>query len=337
MAEADFTETNRAHWNKKAASYSSSNEKTISQLVAEIQSRKDWIGAQWVEEGDRSVDDGPAGSSGETREVRLLDYACGPGMVSRVCFPLSPSYPAREVSSPRRTLHVDDDDDLEHSSYKSPQVVRALTCELQALAPYITQSIGIDLSENMVEQYNTAANNQGLSTSEMHAVVGNLLNASDPSPPHLAGSEYFNFDIAAVGLGFHHFEDPILAARRLGERLKSGGTLMILDFVPHEHLDGGHDHGHGHGHGHGHDDSGDGHRNAKGEEVDETTLTKNEERETAATVRHHGFSEEDVRRCFEEASVGRDFAYDVVEKQAIFKTESRTMVRNVFLARGTKV
>lgn len=96
----------------------------------------------------------------------------------------------------------------------------------------------------MVEVYNTSARNQGIPESEMHAVVGNLIDPKSPPPAHLSGPEYRNFDIAVVGLGFHHFEDPALAAKRLAERLKPGGVLMILDFLPHEHF-GGHSHGHG--------------------------------------------------------------------------------------------
>ncbi len=42
---------------------------------------------------------------------------------------------------------------------------------------------------------------------EMHAVQGNLLDPADPSPAGLAGPEFFDFDIAVVGLGFHHFDD----------------------------------------------------------------------------------------------------------------------------------
>lgn len=70
----------------------------------------------------------------------------------------------------------------------------------------------------------------------MHAVQGNLLDPNDPAPAALAGQEFFEFDIAVVGLGFHHFDDPALATRRLAERLKKGGVLMIVDFVPHGHF-----------------------------------------------------------------------------------------------------
>ncbi len=88
----------------------------------------------------------------------------------------------------------------------------------------------------MVNEYNTSARNQGIPESEMYATQGNLLDANNPNPAGLVGKEFFDFDIAAVGLGFHHFDDPALAAKRLSERLKKGGVLMIVDFLPHPHV-----------------------------------------------------------------------------------------------------
>jgi len=71
----------------------------------------------------------------------------------------------------------------------------------------------------------------------MHAYQGNLCVSDDPSPAAFASPEFSNFDVAAVGLGFHHFDDPSLAARRLAERLKTGGVLVILDFFSHDKMD----------------------------------------------------------------------------------------------------
>lgn len=88
----------------------------------------------------------------------------------------------------------------------------------------------------MVTEYNTSAQNQGLSPSEMQAYVGNLIDPNESAPAELSRKEFFDFDIAVVGLGFHHFDQPALAAKRLAERLKKGGVLMIVDFLPHEHF-----------------------------------------------------------------------------------------------------
>lgn len=173
----------------------------------------------------------------------------------------------------------------------------------QAFAPYVTQCVGIDLSENMVAEYNKSVVNQGIRSSEMHAVIGNLLSPSDPSPASLSSPEFFNFDIAAVGVGFHHFDDPVFAAKQLVARLKPGGILFIIDFLPHPKMD-----------------------------LYNSPATH--------TVVHLGFSEEDVRRMFDEAGVGGDFRYVIVGKEIVFthaKEEGKSIVRSVFMARGEKV
>lgn len=71
----------------------------------------------------------------------------------------------------------------------------------------------------------------------MHAYQGNLCVPSALEPEALAAPNFFNFDIAAVGLGFHHFDDPALAAQRLVKRLNPGGVLLVLDFLTHDKLD----------------------------------------------------------------------------------------------------
>jgi len=153
----------------------------------------------------------------------------------------------------------------------------------------------------MVAEYNTSAQNQGIPESEMLAQVGNLLDPKDPSPPALSGSEFRNFDIAVVGLGFHHFDDPYLAAKRLTERLKEGGVLLIMDFLPHQQFHSDH--------------------------------------ASAKTVAHLGFSEEETRKIFEEAGAGTGFEYVVAGKGIVFvsaKENGEVMRRTVFIARGVK-
>jgi SAM-dependent methyltransferase len=176
--------------------------------------------------------------------------------------------------------------------------------QIKALASKVTQCIGMDLSQGMVNEYNTLVSNQGIPPSEMHAVVGNLLDPSDPSPPSLAGDEFFNFDIAAVGLGFHHFSDPTFAATQLVKRLKKGGVLLIIDFLPH------------------------------------APLPKDEGQTAAHTVAHAGFSEEDVKTMFETAGAGEGFEYLEIGQGIVFhgvKEGGETMKRSVFFARGVKL
>jgi SAM-dependent methyltransferase len=87
----------------------------------------------------------------------------------------------------------------------------------------------------MVNEYNASVSNQGIPKEEMQAYEGNLIDATNPDPEELRGELFHEFDIAVVGLGFHHFDDPALAAKRLVGRLKKGGVLMIVDFLPHGH------------------------------------------------------------------------------------------------------
>ena len=158
-----------------------------------------------------------------------------------------------------------------------------------------------------MNEYNTGARNQGISEAEMFAHVGNLL---DPAsvPESLSGPDFHGFDVAAVGMGFHPFPDTALAARRLAERLRKGGVLFIVDFMPHADPDGCSD-GHGHGHAPG----------------------------ASETVIHFGFSEEDVRRNFEAAGVGDKFEYMVLGKGLVFSHNGKEHRRSLFMARGVKV
>ncbi|KAK3943976.1 S-adenosyl-L-methionine-dependent methyltransferase [Diplogelasinospora grovesii] len=248
------SEQNKAYFNNEAASYDSKHEKTLNQLMEELRSRLDFIGVDWAEEDHDDLE------TSARRPVRLLDYACGTGLVSR------------------------------------------------SLAPYTTQCVGVDLSENMVAAYNARAENQGLLKDEMHAYQGNLCDPSDPSPAAFTSPDFFNFDIAAVGLGFHHFDDPALAARRLAERLRTGGVLLILDFLPHDKMHTAHP--------------------------------------ATDTVTKHGFSEDEIKQLYETAGAAEGFALQSVGVvfSRINKTTGTeggtetvtTLKRTVFIARGTK-
>ncbi|KAF2629736.1 S-adenosyl-L-methionine-dependent methyltransferase [Macroventuria anomochaeta] len=189
------------------------------QVANELRSRLSWIGIPFANTG--SASNAPdASDASDTSEVRLLDYACGTGLMTRI------------------------------------------------FSPYVTKTLGIDISPNMVSTYKSRAASAGLPPSTVDAVVGDLFNKSNPRPEELNGKEWWDFDIATVGFGFHHFEDVVHAARQLKERLRPGGALVINEFLEggdlladeNGHMVEGsegnhavHKHGHGHGHhGHGH-------------------------------------------------------------------------------------
>jgi SAM-dependent methyltransferase len=94
---------------------------------------------------------------------------------------------------------------------------------------------GIDLSAQMVAVYNERFASRPEDGFTAHAVQGNLL---APNGDHSAfdGPEYHDFDLVAVGLGFHHFEDLPRATATLVKRMRPGGVFMIVDLVSH-HLE----------------------------------------------------------------------------------------------------
>lgn len=111
----------------EAANYDAKHEKATAEIVRRIEARRDFIGVDWIKD-DSSDDEGDAGP---TRAVRVLDYACGTGAMSRV------------------------------GLSRDPVIVALSETESeQAFAPYTTQCVGIDLSEKMVDAYNTRARNQ---------------------------------------------------------------------------------------------------------------------------------------------------------------------------------
>ncbi|KAK1580321.1 methyltransferase domain-containing protein [Colletotrichum navitas] len=286
MADTDTASANKAYFNKLAAEYDARYEKTMLQLEREVRTRKDFIGADWVVDDEEDEDDGGEGGSedeaahlpaADGKRVRLLDYACGTGLISR------------------------------------------------ALSQFTTHCVGIDISENMVAVYNARAENQGLRTDEMHAYQGDLTDPATFSASFDPNGRFRDFDVAGVGLGFHHFSDPELSARRIVERLRPGGVFFILDFLPHGAAD--------------------------------AALP------AASTVMHHGFSEERMRAVFEQAGAGKDFALEELGSGIVLGgrqgdghghghthddrhghghghghgEREMGMKRRVFLARGTKV
>ncbi|KAF5559371.1 2-heptaprenyl naphthoquinone [Fusarium mexicanum] len=189
----DVVSENQAYFGKIATEYDQRNADAIVQLERGIRERIPFIG---VKQG-----------------ARLLDYACGTGMLSRV-----------RASPPRR-------------------------------------------------------DEPGLTGSSRQAYQGNLADPKDPSPTAFADIKFFGFDVAGVGLGFHHFDKPDLASKQLAERLNPGGVLFIIDFVAH----------------------------------------KIDPKDAALRgITHHGFIEDEIKKMFEDAGL-TDFAYQELPEPITFK------------------
>ena len=163
------------------------------------------------------------------------------------------------------------------------------------MGPHVTQTRGIDISSRMVERYNNMAETSNLSRQTAHAVAGNLFTVEAPAASMLT-QELYDFDIASVGFGFHHFEDTGLAIRRLAERLKPGGVVLIIDFADQVHLPSRAD----------------------------------------STIKAHGFTEEEMKRIFENEGLQNIGWSVMDEEIELRMDPNKATKRKVFLGRAQK-
>jgi SAM-dependent methyltransferase len=217
----------------------------------------------------------------------------------------------------------------------------------------------------MVSTFNKRVRDAGLSEETVHAVNGDLFDKANPSPAEFSGPEWYDFDIAAVGFGFHHFEDVVHSARQLKERLRPGGVMVLNDF-----LEGGdlladeegkpiaesagnhalhkHDHGHGHGHGsrhehgnghkHGHEHKHEhGHHHAHGEEekFDVTDSSPEFEKKMADSVVVPHFTIDGVKKFFAEAGYV-DVDVITLKERSYMEFAGKKLWRTILIAKGRK-
>lgn len=169
----------------------------------------------------------------------------------------------------------------------------------QAFKKCVTQSLGVDISPNMVRKYNAAMRAAGLPPAVAHAVEGDLLTPETVSR-ELSTPELHDFDIVAVGLGFHHFDSPALTVQRLAQRLKPGGVLLIIDLV----ADG---------------DAGSFKRSKAGH-----------------TIKTHGFTEEGMKKLFEAEGLV-DVGWHVMEGRVELGVDEHSLrEKQVFFGRAQK-
>lgn len=81
----------------------------------------------------------------------------------------------------------------------------------------------------MVDQYNLKARAEGLE-GKVHAVQGNLVDDTE-STADLSAPEYTGFDVVAISMALHHVDDPGALIRKLADRVRAGGRLLIIDNV----------------------------------------------------------------------------------------------------------
>ena len=172
----------------------------------------------------------------------------------------------------------------------------------RALGPSVTSITALDLSPNMISRFTSlSATSEIPSVRNAHAIQGNLL--TDPATPaELNGPEFHEFDVAAVGGGLHHFDDPGKAIGRLAQRLRVGGVLLILDFV----------------------DEGP---------AEQGKLPTGAEH----IIRKHGFSEEEMKEMMEKNGLGGFGWMEMPERLEMKFHEDKPVSRKGFLARAAKM
>lgn len=164
--------------------------------------------------------------------------------------------------------------------------------------------IGIDVSDNMVDEFNRNASALGI-PSKMIGYKADLL--ADSAPTEYSGPEFNDFDVVTVSMALHHFELPELALQRLASRLKKGGVCCIIDFVPHS----GHDHLHSHGHGQEYGDA-------------------------SHTVKTHGFSTDHMQKLFQDAGLSVGYDYQELSELLVFNKEDKPFSKRAFVARAQR-
>lgn len=116
------------------------------------------------------------------------------------------------------------------------------------MLPYVTEIRGIDVSDSMVDKFNAGARDAGMSEIQMHAVRGDLL---APAQGSLESQTFYGFDLVIMSMALHHIDNPEAMIAKLVERLKPGGTAVIIDWVPSDRgllqSEGSHSHGYSHG------------------------------------------------------------------------------------------
>lgn len=246
------------------------------QIAENLQSHIDWIGIR------RTTATG--GMASQDTPVKMLDYACGSGIASRV---------RNHVPRPARARQSE-----------------TLIMIIQALFPYVSEIRGIDVSDGMVEQYNNSVRSFGVPESQIFAIQGDLAAPlTEQSHPSLGSSDFFQFDIIVVSMALHHIDAPKGLMERLVERLNEDGVLLIIDWTLDQE---------------GHQPQSEGNRSLRG----------NAQHSAAHTVRHEGFSKEQMETLLRSSGCN-EVDYLVLDEPSKVPPEIGGH-KQLFFARGKK-
>jgi SAM-dependent methyltransferase len=182
---SEIEQANRHHWDGRAKDYDTKpwQQKMMNYIYGELAEHRDMF--------DLSKD------TEKVEDFKLLDYACGPGTVTRALLPFVSHIQGIDISDGMVAEY-----NSRSEAAGTSQVASAVQGNLLGDEPYISDS-----------------EKEG---GKDHDIESNL--------------KFNDFDAVIVGLGFHHFTDFANALRKLSQRVKPGGMVGIIDLVPSEEV-----------------------------------------------------------------------------------------------------
>ena len=160
----------------------------------------------------------------------------------------------------------------------------------------------------MVNKFNIEAREVGMTEARMRAVRGDLL---APIEGQLENQEFYDFDLAVMSMALHHVEDPKIMITKLVERLRPGGTVLIIDWIPSGRA------------------SSDSHGNHANEKKD-----GHGQHAGSHTISFDGFSKEEMHNFFREAGCSNN-DYVLAASPSEVPPDPKGQ-KQLFFAKGTK-
>lgn len=89
----------------------------------------------------------------------------------------------------------------------------------------------------MLKQFDRLVEVAGYSKDKVRAVRGDLIDPDATHSPELSEPAFFNFDLVTLGYALHHVEDPENMLRKLAERTRPGGSVLVIDLLGEDRSD----------------------------------------------------------------------------------------------------
>lgn len=131
--------------------------------------------------------------------------------------------------------------------------------------------------------------------------------ASDNTEESITETTLFGFDVIVISMALHHVTDPKLLLRHFAKRLNPEGVCVVVDQVP----------------------TPDG--------PDLEAVLQPEQFEIFKKINTHGYTEEEMRKLYQSAGLGKNFEYVVVQRPLSFTLFGHKFSVTGFMARGELV